>query len=277
MSEIVRVLRSPARFTTIDNHAIRNPNLSRSAKGLLLELCSHSTDFNVTHEALLASATDGKHKLQESVNDLKEHGYLVIETVRESGRVESWRWHVTDNPSETPITTSRLSGSGENGVDTPQTALPLTPTKGSSRSRLSGCIRKTSIPMQFPEESSEVSSTVETSSSSSSNSIVEKLWEVWLDELGGRPPNPHLTVRRKKKLRAVYDECLLDENDALGTFRRMLVAVKRSNHHMSKRAYQMPESLFRNPERRETWYLAAKESEEETFPAYDGSAGRFFR
>ena len=28
---------------------------------------------------------------------------------------------------------------------------------------------------------------------------------------------------------------------------------------MSVRAYQMPESLFKNPERRERWYLASRE------------------
>jgi hypothetical protein len=39
----------------------------------------------------------------------------------------------------------------------------------------------------------------------------------------------------------------------LALFRSILRAVKRSEWHMSNRAYQMPESLFLSPERRDRW------------------------
>ena len=42
-------------------------------------------------------------------------------------------------------------------------------------------------------------------------------------------------------------------------FRGILKAVKASEHHMKERAWQMPESLFRNEERRERWSLKGSE------------------
>jgi hypothetical protein len=81
---------------------------------------------------------------------------------------------------------------------------------------------------------------------------VEQLWEVWIEELGGARPDPRLTATRSKKLKALATEHLVGE-DPLGRFRQILQAVKTSEHHMSKREYQMPESLFRNEDRRDTW------------------------
>lgn len=81
-----------------------------------------------------------------------------------------------------------------------------------------------------------------------------ELWEVWLDELSPSPPHPALTRRRAKILEALYVEQLsANGSDPLVLFRKVLRAVKGSAHHMSTRAYQLPESLFRNEERRESW------------------------
>jgi len=81
------------------------------------------------------------------------------------------------------------------------------------------------------------------------------MWRIWLEELGGKPPHPKLTNTRRKKLEALYREHLHQEVDPLARFRAICRAVLESDHHMSVRAYQMPESLFNNPERRERWYL----------------------
>ncbi len=88
---------------------------------------------------------------------------------------------------------------------------------------------------------------------------VRDLWQVWVEELGGRPPHPKLTDKRKKVLAALYREHLKAEPDPPARFRSICRAVLESDHHMSVRAYQMPESLFVNPERRERWYLAGGE------------------
>jgi hypothetical protein len=92
----------------------------------------------------------------------------------------------------------------------------------------------------------------ETDTSKPDEPVVD-LWGVWLEELGGTGRKPTLTPKRKQKLRDLYREQLSELPDPLDGFRRILRAVQRSDHHMSDRAYQMPDSLFRNPERRDSW------------------------
>jgi hypothetical protein len=80
------------------------------------------------------------------------------------------------------------------------------------------------------------------------------LWAVWLDELSPKAPHPRLTDTRKSVLVSLYNEQLSSNgSDPLVLFRKVLKAVKRSDHHMKTRAYQLPESLFRTVERREQW------------------------
>jgi len=92
----------------------------------------------------------------------------------------------------------------------------------------------------------------------SATAVITDLWRVWIEELGGPSPHPKLTATRSKKLKAVYDEQLAEHDDPLGRFRSILRAVKASPHHMGERAYQMPESLFRSAERRDTWAQKAQ-------------------
>lgn len=86
-----------------------------------------------------------------------------------------------------------------------------------------------------------------------SKSMISDMWEVWMKELGGKPPHPKLTKKRRRVLQQMFDEQLKRTEDPIGMFRRIIKAVKRSDHHMGTRAYQMPESLFRNEERRDRW------------------------
>ena len=94
-----------------------------------------------------------------------------------------------------------------------------------------------------------------------SNSVIEvkELWAVYLEELGGSGKQPTLTAKRKQVLEALYEEQLKSEDDYTEVFRGILKAVKSSDHHMGERAYQMPESLFRNDTRRSTWAMKGSE------------------
>lgn len=84
--------------------------------------------------------------------------------------------------------------------------------------------------------------------------VRDVLWPVYLEELGGNGRQPSLTDKRRKKLNALDEEHLPDDpDDASDKFRAILNAVQDSDHHMSERDYQMPESLFRNAERRDRW------------------------
>lgn len=94
------------------------------------------------------------------------------------------------------------------------------------------------------------------------NEITDELWAVWIDELGGRKPHPKLTEKRRRYLYLLFKE-QLDNGSPTVLFRKILKAIKQSSHHMKERNYQLPESLFRNEERRESWaYKGASKTSE---------------
>jgi hypothetical protein len=78
------------------------------------------------------------------------------------------------------------------------------------------------------------------------------LFAAWEAVLGGAHPHT-LTTRRRKVLLSLWKEQLRKLEQPMATFQALLKSVKMSEYHMGTRAYQMPESLFRNPERRERW------------------------
>ena len=87
---------------------------------------------------------------------------------------------------------------------------------------------------------------------------VKELWKIFLEELGGTGKQPSLTAKRKQILGLLFTE-QLDPTNYQEEFRGILKAVRASEHHMKERAYQMPESLFRNEERRERWSMKGSE------------------
>jgi hypothetical protein len=96
------------------------------------------------------------------------------------------------------------------------------------------------------------------SSEASSETIpVSAMWDLWIKRLGGDGRKPKCTQKRKAALRRLYLEHLKNEPDPLAMFDEVLHAVIRSDHHMSKREYQFPESLFRNEDRRDRWVQMA--------------------
>jgi hypothetical protein len=91
------------------------------------------------------------------------------------------------------------------------------------------------------------------------SSYTSELWRVWVEEFSSSGRKPTLTGKRRKLLDSLYREQLRGTGDPAEAFRRICRAVKASPHHMSVRAYQLPESFLRNPERRERWALQAED------------------
>lgn len=108
--------------------------------------------------------------------------------------------------------------------------------------------------LEHPSNNTDTDTDKRKETDSSKSLPISDLWGVWLEELGaGKGKPPKLTTQRRLKLKALYLEHLEDEDDPLAFFRRILKTVQRSDHHMSKRAYQMPESLFVSEDRRDKW------------------------
>jgi hypothetical protein len=82
---------------------------------------------------------------------------------------------------------------------------------------------------------------------------------VWEEVLGLEARPLSLTPDRKQKYLAMYDEQLRGTPDPEAAWRAVLHTVSKSDHHTSKRAYLMPESLLLNANRRERWVQEAIE------------------
>lgn len=81
----------------------------------------------------------------------------------------------------------------------------------------------------------------------------EWMHECWERQFGTEGRLLALTPKRRQKYRAMFTEQLASAPDPTVAWRAVLYAVSQSDHHMSDRAYQMPESLLLNPERRDRW------------------------
>jgi hypothetical protein len=88
---------------------------------------------------------------------------------------------------------------------------------------------------------------------------IKELWSVYLEELGGKGNHPTLTAKRKEVLGLLYEEQLKGDDNYMDTFRNLLKSVRSSEHHMKERSWHLPESLFRDQERRERWALKGSE------------------
>ncbi len=92
------------------------------------------------------------------------------------------------------------------------------------------------------------------------DSRVSKLFDIWKSFFAGG--NGHLyklTTERQRKLHALATEQLAHvvDSEPEEVMRAICHAVLKSDFHMNERRYTLPESLFRNEERRARWTAEA--------------------
>lgn len=94
-------------FTAVPNEWARDARLSRRARGLLLEVMSHSVGWHVTIRSLAAAGKEGKDAIQSALTELVEHGYVRRSQNRAAGKFAEIEYELCDPP-----TVSGFSGSG---------------------------------------------------------------------------------------------------------------------------------------------------------------------
>lgn len=86
-------------FTTLPNSLIRDPNLSWKATGFLSYLLSCADGWELNFADLSKRKKDGEAATRAAAAELKEIGYLKINSIRsEKGRIERFEWVVSDQP-----------------------------------------------------------------------------------------------------------------------------------------------------------------------------------
>lgn len=90
-------------FTTIDNHALKNKELSFKAKGLLVYMWSLPNDWNFYETEIVNHATDGISSVRSALKELQDAGYLLKQRKRdEKGKLKENDWLISDIPMFSP-------------------------------------------------------------------------------------------------------------------------------------------------------------------------------
>lgn len=127
---------------------------------------------------------------------------------------------------------------GSSGASSGASAGP----EQSSSNRASGSLDSTDVGSS-PSEGKE---------SEKGGDVAAWMHDEWHEVLG-RGRRISLTPKRRQKYEAMHEEHLSESDEPRQAWRAVLWAVTESDYHMSDRSYQMPESILRNAERRDTW------------------------
>lgn len=108
-------------FTIVPNAWVRDPNLSRRARGLLTELLSHREGWDVSIESLWRDGTEGREAVRGAVKELENAGYLHREQARGQGaRFGASEYVLRDPHDETAgHSDARKPGDGKPGDGKP--------------------------------------------------------------------------------------------------------------------------------------------------------------
>lgn len=112
---ILRIKRRPAGFTQVDNHTLRDPDISFRATGLLAVLLSMPEGSKIDSPTLAGMKSEGREAIRSALRELEEAGYLR----RTKEQADGGQWRTVTEVAEArdllhpPETGFRASGDGE--------------------------------------------------------------------------------------------------------------------------------------------------------------------
>ena len=96
---IFRSESSGARYTVISNKLLQDAKISRETKGLICELMSRPSDWEITVQGMIASGKEGKHKIYKMLKEAKENGYMADDSSAKNGRAGKQTYMISDDPA----------------------------------------------------------------------------------------------------------------------------------------------------------------------------------
>lgn len=90
-------------FTVLSNYHLKDNGLSLQAKGLLSVMLSLPDDWKYSISGLAAISKEGKKAIKSTLDELKEHGYLVVtkHAPKAGDRYISYEYDVFERPVST--------------------------------------------------------------------------------------------------------------------------------------------------------------------------------
>lgn len=102
MTKIFKTRKKKENYTVLDNHQLKNEQMSWKATGLYSYLCSLPDDWNIRLADLIKRKKDGKDSVNAGLKELEELGYLKREKARgENGQFDGWDFYFYEEPLDT--------------------------------------------------------------------------------------------------------------------------------------------------------------------------------
>lgn len=85
-------------FTVMSNYHLQNKTLSLKAKGLLSFMLSLPDDWKFSISGLCAVCKESNKAIKSTLDELKEHGYLIVNKVRDTKGQYVYDYIIIENP-----------------------------------------------------------------------------------------------------------------------------------------------------------------------------------
>jgi hypothetical protein len=95
---IIRTSKKTENFTILDNHCLKDKQLSWAAKGLIAYLLHLPDEWDVTLAFLQNISSNGRRATNTAIRELESAGYLQREEKKNSGKFAGYDYTVVESP-----------------------------------------------------------------------------------------------------------------------------------------------------------------------------------
>lgn len=85
-------------YTVINNHLLKNTDLSLKAKGLLCLMFSLPEDWNFSTKGLTSIVKDGERSVRGALKELEDNRYLIRKPIHDGKHITDWEYRIFEMP-----------------------------------------------------------------------------------------------------------------------------------------------------------------------------------
>ena len=85
-------------YTVINNHLLKNTDLSLKAKGLLCLMFSLPEDWNFSTKGLTSIVKDGERSVRGALKELEDNRYLIRKPIHDGKHITDWEYRIFEIP-----------------------------------------------------------------------------------------------------------------------------------------------------------------------------------
>lgn len=89
---------SAKQYTIINNHLLKNTDLSLKAKGLLCLMFSLPEDWNFSTKGLTSIVKDGERSVRSTLKELEDNRYLTRKPIHDGAHIIDWEYQIFEAP-----------------------------------------------------------------------------------------------------------------------------------------------------------------------------------